>query len=118
MEVTSLIPKEASLYGVGEFTPSNGFRLHRDGRAIALWNQDLQAHTPDANLYGSRPFLMSVLPGGTQKEKSNEGHIICMRLCATALSIALNVISWSMQMGHGDVTYMCLWIAAVSRLQR
>ena len=65
MEVTSLIPKEASLYGAGEFTPSKGFRLQRNGKPIALWNRDMQAKFPDVNLYGSRPFVMSVLPGKT-----------------------------------------------------
>ena len=63
MEVTSWIPEEASLYGAGEFTPSEGFRLRRDGAPIALWNQDQQAKAPDLNLYGARPFILSVLPG-------------------------------------------------------
>ena len=63
MEVTSWIPEGASLYGAGEFTPSQGFQLKRDGTPIALWNQDQQAKAPDVNLYGARPFLLSVLPG-------------------------------------------------------
>ncbi|KAK9841177.1 hypothetical protein WJX74_001449 [Apatococcus lobatus] len=65
MEVTSWIPEEASLYGAGEFTPSEGFRLERDGTPIALWNQDQQAKAPNLNLYGARPFILSVLPDGS-----------------------------------------------------
>jgi hypothetical protein len=38
-ELTTDIPRSASLYGLGETTLSTGLLLPRDGRTITLWNR-------------------------------------------------------------------------------
>jgi alpha-glucosidase (family GH31 glycosyl hydrolase) len=39
IELTTDIPRSASLYGLGETTLSSGLLLPRDGRTITLWNR-------------------------------------------------------------------------------
>ncbi|GMH45019.1 hypothetical protein BSKO_12976 [Bryopsis sp. KO-2023] len=65
IEITSTIPEDAALYGLGESTKSGGLRLKRDGRTITLWNRDQPSSSPDINLYGSHPILYDVRKDGT-----------------------------------------------------
>jgi hypothetical protein len=58
------VPDDADLYGLGEVTLPTGLKLPRDDRVITLYNRDLPAAVPYANLYGSHPFLMQVNAGG------------------------------------------------------
>ena len=63
MELTSAVPKEASLFGIGEHISSSGLLLRREGAPLTLWNRDNAASDPDQNTYGSWPFLLDVRPG-------------------------------------------------------
>jgi len=64
IELSTNVPEDADLYGLGEVTLPTGLLLPRDGRIITLYNRDLPAAVPYANLYGSHPFLMQVNKGG------------------------------------------------------
>ncbi|KAK9915638.1 hypothetical protein WJX75_001864 [Coccomyxa subellipsoidea] len=64
LELTSAVPKEAALYGIGEHISTSGLLLRREGAPLTLWNRDNAASEPDQNTYGSWPFLLDVRPGG------------------------------------------------------
>ncbi|KAG0363319.1 hypothetical protein BGZ54_008209, partial [Gamsiella multidivaricata] len=62
LEISSVIPKEANIYGLGEVMSS--FRRDPKGTRQTLWARD--APTPkDQNLYGSHPFYMEMRNGST-----------------------------------------------------
>ena len=63
LELTSAVPKEAALYGIGEHISTSGLLLRREGAPLTLWNRDNAASEPDQNTYGSWPFLLDVRPG-------------------------------------------------------
>jgi alpha-glucosidase (family GH31 glycosyl hydrolase) len=60
MEITTAVPPDSSMYGLGERTASGGLRLPRDGRTVALWARDYPSAHPDENLYGSFPHMLEV----------------------------------------------------------
>lgn len=64
LEVNTAIPADATLYGLGEHTPSTGLQVARDGLPITLWNRDIPSAIADTNLYGSHPFVMLLRKGG------------------------------------------------------
>jgi alpha-glucosidase (family GH31 glycosyl hydrolase) len=63
IELSTAVPEDADLYGLGEVTLPTGLRLPRDGRTITLYNRDTPVATPYANLYGSHPFFLQVNSG-------------------------------------------------------
>ena len=63
IEISTSVPEDAALFGLGERTSSTGLELQRNGVPLALWNRDHQAALPDQNVYGSHPILMDVRPG-------------------------------------------------------
>lgn len=65
IEVTSAIPANATLYGLGENAPTSGLVLRRDGIPYALWTRDQAPDVPNVNNYGAHPFIMDVRPGDT-----------------------------------------------------
>ncbi|CAL8465181.1 g4716 [Coccomyxa elongata] len=64
IEISSAIPANATLYGLGENAPSTGLVLRRDGIPYALWTRDQAPNVPNVNDYGAHPFIMDVRPGG------------------------------------------------------
>lgn len=66
LELTSAVPKEAALYGIGEHISTSGLLLRREGAPLTLWTRDNAASEPDQNTYGSWPFLLDVRPGSQQ----------------------------------------------------
>jgi hypothetical protein len=64
IEVNSLIPASATLFGAGEHISATGLPLRRDGVPLTLWTRDCAAADPDQNTYGSWPFLIDVRQGG------------------------------------------------------
>jgi len=70
IEVSTTVPEEAALFGLGERTSSTGLELQRNGIPLALWNRDHQAALPDQNVYGSHPILMDVRPGRARTPSS------------------------------------------------
>ncbi|KAJ7216187.1 hypothetical protein O6H91_Y471800 [Diphasiastrum complanatum] len=63
LEISTSVSKSASLYGFGERTKSQGFKL-LPGQTYTLWASDTVSSNPDMNLYGSHPFYLDVRPGG------------------------------------------------------
>ena len=70
IEISTTVPEEAALFGLGERTSSTGLELQRNGIPLALWNRDHQAALPDQNVYGSHPILMDVRPGRARTPSS------------------------------------------------
>ena len=60
IELTSSIPSDANLFGLGEFTSNTGFPLRRDGLPYTLWTRDQPPAVPNTNLYGSHPVILDV----------------------------------------------------------
>lgn len=60
IELTTQLPPDADLYGLGEVTLPTGLRLPRNGTVITLWNRDLSASEPHVNLYSSHAFYLQV----------------------------------------------------------
>ena len=64
IELSTNVPEDADLYGLGEVNIPTGLRLPRDGNIITLFNADTSSLVPNVNLYGSHPFLLQVNKGG------------------------------------------------------
>eukprot|EP01018_Ginkgo_biloba_P031171 Gb_36137 [translate_table: standard] len=62
LEISTIIPSNASLYGLGESTRP-GFRLSQN-ESYSLWNSDIGSVNLYLDLYGSHPFYMDVRTGG------------------------------------------------------
>lgn len=63
LEISTRLPDNAALYGLGESTRPEGFQLVPD-QMYTLWASDITASTLDVDLYGSHPFYMDVREGG------------------------------------------------------
>ncbi|MCO5599251.1 hypothetical protein L7F22_053352 [Adiantum nelumboides] len=64
LEISTLLPESAALYGLGESTHPEGFRLH-PGQSYTLWASDINASTVNVDLYGAHPFYMDVRDAGS-----------------------------------------------------
>ncbi|KAF9528217.1 glycosyl hydrolases family 31-domain-containing protein [Crepidotus variabilis] len=57
LQLTSTLPKDTNIYGLGEVVASSGFRRNMNSTVQTMWNRD--APDPvDENLYGSHPVYM------------------------------------------------------------
>lgn len=63
LEISTHLPRNNSLFGIGESTRPDGLRLTRD-RMYTLWATDMAAYNVDVDLYGSYPFHMDVRENG------------------------------------------------------
>jgi len=63
LEISTLIPASATLFGLGERTSTNGIALRRNGVPYALWTRDQPQGIPEVGLYGAHPFYMDVRKG-------------------------------------------------------
>lgn len=100
LEVNTIVPEEAALFGVGERTPSQGLRLPRDGLPLTLWNRDLPSAQADTNLYGSHPFIMMLMPDGSAC------GLLLMNSNAMEVSLTTQGISWRTIGGIVDLYVM------------
>ena len=66
IEISSVIPASATLFGLGEHTSNDGIDLRRDGVPYALWTRDQPPHLPNVGVYGAHPFYMDVREGERQ----------------------------------------------------
>ncbi|KAK9804037.1 hypothetical protein WJX73_006346 [Symbiochloris irregularis] len=64
LQLTTSVPEDAVIYGLGERTSSSGLPLLRN-MSYTMWNRDRPSLFPDENLYGSHPFIMIVQPDGS-----------------------------------------------------
>eukprot|EP00013_Stygamoeba_regulata_P005203 CAMPEP_0177640502 /NCGR_PEP_ID=MMETSP0447-20121125/6576_1 /TAXON_ID=0 /ORGANISM="Stygamoeba regulata, Strain BSH-02190019" /LENGTH=1002 /DNA_ID=CAMNT_0019142575 /DNA_START=142 /DNA_END=3150 /DNA_ORIENTATION=- len=63
LEISSSMPQNATVYGLGESTMSAGLKLDTNFYTYTLWNRDTAAAAADQNLYGSHPFYMEMRDG-------------------------------------------------------
>ncbi|XP_024370567.1 alpha-xylosidase 1 isoform X2 [Physcomitrium patens] len=63
LEISTQLPRNNSLFGIGESTRPDGLRLTR-GRLYTLWATDIAAYKVDVDLYGAYPFYMDIREGG------------------------------------------------------
>jgi hypothetical protein len=63
IELSTVLPADADLYGLGEATLRTGLRLPRNGTVLTMWNRDLASAGIEFNLYGSHPFYLQVNAG-------------------------------------------------------
>ena len=63
IELSTRLPRDAHLYGLGEVSLPTGLLLPRDGSTITLWARDMPSANPHANLYGSHPFYLQLNAG-------------------------------------------------------
>ncbi|KAK2405347.1 alpha-xylosidase [Trifolium repens] len=59
LEISTKLPKNASLYGLGENTQPNGFKLHPND-PYTLYTTDISAVNLNSDLYGSHPVYMDL----------------------------------------------------------
>ncbi|GAU14839.1 hypothetical protein TSUD_50510, partial [Trifolium subterraneum] len=59
LEISTQLPKNASLYGLGENTQPNGFKLHPND-PYTLYTTDISAVNLNSDLYGSHPVYMDL----------------------------------------------------------
>jgi alpha-glucosidase (family GH31 glycosyl hydrolase) len=82
IELTTALPADADVYGIGEFTNPKGLMMPRDGRTLALWARDISCANEYANLYGSHPFHVQ-----TNKDGSSHGVLL---LSSNGMDVAAN----------------------------
>eukprot|EP00878_Enallax_costatus_P002700 GHUV01002888.1.p1 GENE.GHUV01002888.1~~GHUV01002888.1.p1 ORF type:complete len:873 (+),score=203.93 GHUV01002888.1:194-2812(+) len=85
IELTTNVPADADLYGIGEVSLPTGPLLPRDGTVITLWARDLASALPYANLYGSHPFYLQI-----NKDGSSHGVLF---LNSNGMDVILNSTS-------------------------
>ncbi|XP_050888096.1 alpha-xylosidase 1 isoform X3 [Lathyrus oleraceus] len=59
LEISTKLPKDASLYGLGENTQPHGMRLHPND-PYTLYTTDISAVNLNSDLYGSHPVYMDL----------------------------------------------------------
>ncbi|XP_061339496.1 alpha-xylosidase 1-like isoform X2 [Gastrolobium bilobum] len=59
LEISTKLPKDASLYGLGENTQSHGIKLYPND-PYTLYTTDISAININADLYGSHPLYMDL----------------------------------------------------------
>ncbi|KAF5346403.1 hypothetical protein D9758_012755 [Tetrapyrgos nigripes] len=59
LQLTSALPLDTNIYGLGEYIASSGFRrdVANKGSIQTMWARDIQDPT-DQNMYGSHPFYL------------------------------------------------------------
>uniref|UniRef100_A0A383VTZ3 Maltase n=1 Tax=Tetradesmus obliquus TaxID=3088 RepID=A0A383VTZ3_TETOB len=65
IQLTTNMPADADLYGLGEATLRGGLLLPRNNSVVTMWNRDLASASVGFNLYGSHPFYLQVTADGT-----------------------------------------------------
>lgn len=63
LEISTRLPSNSHLYGLGESTRTDGMRLS-PGRTYTLWATDIGSWNVDIPLYSTYPFWMEVRKGG------------------------------------------------------
>ncbi|WIA20582.1 hypothetical protein OEZ85_004970 [Tetradesmus obliquus] len=85
IELTTNVPEDADLYGLGEVSLPTGLLLPRDGTVITMWARDLASAMPYVNLYGSHPFYLQI-----NRDGSSHGVLF---LNSNGMDVSLNKTS-------------------------
>uniref|UniRef100_A0A0C9QTK6 TSA: Wollemia nobilis Ref_Wollemi_Transcript_10409_2825 transcribed RNA sequence n=1 Tax=Wollemia nobilis TaxID=56998 RepID=A0A0C9QTK6_9CONI len=64
LEISTVLPTSASLYGLGENTQPDGHKIVPN-QPYTLYTTDIAAYNLNVDLYGSHPFYMDLRKGGT-----------------------------------------------------
>ena len=57
LQIASVLPDDANIYGLGEVIDSSGFKRNNEGSMSNMWNRD-NGTPADENLYGAHPFYL------------------------------------------------------------
>ncbi|XP_011620789.1 probable alpha-glucosidase Os06g0675700 [Amborella trichopoda] len=76
LEISSQIPTNAALYGLGEHTKDTLRLVPND--AFTMWNADIGTFNLNLNLYGSHPFYMDVRFPATGKDSPMAHGVLLM----------------------------------------
>ncbi|XP_071714287.1 alpha-xylosidase 1-like [Rutidosis leptorrhynchoides] len=60
LQISTTLPKTASLYGLGEHTQPHGIKLYPKHDPYTLWTTDQSPINLNVDLYGSHPFYMDL----------------------------------------------------------
>jgi hypothetical protein len=63
IELTTAVPGDSDLYGLGEASLQQGLLLPRDGTIKTMWARDAAPTEADINTYGAHPFYLQVNKG-------------------------------------------------------
>ncbi|KAG6579196.1 Alpha-xylosidase 1, partial [Cucurbita argyrosperma subsp. sororia] len=63
LEISTKLPEDSSLYGLGENTQPHGIKLYPND-PYTLYTTDVSAINPNTDLYGSHPVYMELRNGG------------------------------------------------------
>lgn len=63
IELTTSVPADSDLYGLGETTLPQGLLLPRDGNIFTLWSRDSASSESEINIYGTHPFYLQLNKG-------------------------------------------------------
>ncbi|WIA20052.1 hypothetical protein OEZ85_005917 [Tetradesmus obliquus] len=85
IQLTTNVPEDADLYGLGEVTLRGGLLLPRNGSVITLWARDVAAAVTDWNLYSAHPFYVQV-----NKDGASHGVLL---LNSNGMDVLLNQTS-------------------------
>lgn len=62
LQLSTTLPHDANIYGLGEVVSSQGFRNDPANTIRTLWSSDSAGTPIDKNIYGSHPFYLEVRP--------------------------------------------------------
>jgi len=72
LQIASVLPEDANIYGLGETIDSKGLRRNNEGSISTMWSRD--AGTPaDENIYGTHPFYLETRPGKSGEASKSHG---------------------------------------------
>jgi alpha-glucosidase (family GH31 glycosyl hydrolase) len=63
IELTTAVPQDSDLYGLGETALPGGLLLPRDGNMLTMWARDSAPAEPEVNIYGAHPFYLQLNKG-------------------------------------------------------
>ena len=88
LALSSRLPKNHFLVGLGETTRSNGLRIPVNSTQT-LWARDCAAAFPNVNLYGSHPFYIDV-----RKEDGSASGVLLLNSNAMDIAVDEGQLTW------------------------